>query len=134
MRSVTQFAVRRLAPMAALLVLVSCNGSPAATPSPSPSPEAEPCLGEELERSGFDGVVVDTEGNPVGDILVQLDNGAGFVGDVRTGEDGVFFSRGVVGRFVLTTVDIDYAPVTDFVEVPCGEMVDVELVLEPPAE
>ena len=121
-----------LAPIGALLLLVACDATPSATPSPSPSPEAEPCLGEELARSGFDGVVVDTNGDPVGDILVQLDNGAGFVGDVRTGEDGVFFSNGVVGRFILSTVDIDYAPVTEVIEVPCGETVEVELVLDPP--
>lgn len=125
-------ASRWVAAVAALVLVGACEAGPTATPTASPSPAAEPCLGDELAQSGFRGVVVDSEGEPVADILVQIDNTAGFGGSARTGEDGVFFADGVVGTFILTTVDIDYPSVTDAIVVPCGETVELELVLPPP--
>jgi hypothetical protein len=37
----------------------------------------------------------------------------------------------VSGEFQLTTTDIDYDPLVREVTVPCGELVEVELVLVP---
>jgi hypothetical protein len=116
----------------ALALLVACNapGPPSPSPSASPSADAE-CGRDEIAASGIDGSVVDGDGNPLGDIFVQLDNGAGFTGSARTPADGTFSAPGVSGEFVITTLDIDYESVTERVTVPCGETVDVELVLTP---
>lgn len=91
---------------------------------------AAECGPAEIEASGINGTVVDTAGNPLEDILVQLDTGE-FNGTARTAADGVFTAPGVTGDFVITTVDIGYDSVTRRVTVPCGETVDVELVLTP---
>ena len=77
------------------------------------------------------GSVVDGDGNPLEDILVQIDNGAGFTGSARTPADGTFSAPGVSGEFVITTLDIDFESLTQRVTVPCGETVEVELVLAP---
>ena len=81
--------------------------------------------------SGIDGIVVDSDGKPLDDIFVQIEAGGGFTGDTRTGPDGIFSAPGVTGDFVITTIDIAYDPVTRRVSVPCGETVEVELVLTP---
>jgi len=75
------------------------------------------------------GSVVDLEGNPLNDIFIAIEATGGLRGDTRTGEDGVFTSPGVSGEFRITTTDIDYGEVVRRVTVPCGELVDVELVL-----
>lgn len=120
--------------VASLLLASLALGACDAVSSPSASATATPtsavaCTGSALEASGIDGLVTDEEGNPLNDILIQLDNGAGFTGSARTGEDGVFFTSGVVGRFLITTVDLHYASVTEFVEVTCGSTVEVVLEL-----
>lgn len=120
--------------MAVLAVLAACDTSASPTPSPSEpatSAAAAPCGADEIAASGIDGIVVDTEGNPLNDIFIQIDNLAGFSGSTRTGADGVFTAPGVTGEFVVTTVDVDYDPVTQQITVPCGETIDVELVLTP---
>lgn len=116
----------------AVALLVACNapGPPSASPSASPSAAAA-CGPDEIAASGIDGSVVDGDGNPLGDILVQLDNGAGFTGSARTPADGTFSAPGVSGEFVITTLDIDYDSLTQRVTVPCGETVEVDLVLTP---
>ncbi len=124
-----------LAP-AALLVLVALLGAcdTTATPSASVSPSESssgPCGADEIAASGIDGTVVDSDGSPLADIFVQIEAGDGFRGTTRTGEEGVFTAPGVTGDFVITTVDIEYAPVTQHVSVPCGETIEVELVLTP---
>jgi hypothetical protein len=124
---------RRFTVLAALVVgvaITACDsvGSPSSVPSPS-SPAA-PCEGADREASGIQGRVVDSDGNPLNDILVILETGS-FVGDTRTGDDGEFQTSGVTGEFTISTVDIDYQEVTRRVTVACGETVDVELVLTP---
>jgi hypothetical protein len=84
-----------------------------------------------MAASGINGSAVDPDGNRLPDIFVQLDNGDGFRGTTRTTEEGVFTAPGVSGEFVITTIDIDYDPITQRVTVPCGETVEVELVLTP---
>lgn len=117
--------------LVALVLLAACDGSIAPTPSIAATASVAPCGPEEVAEGGIDGRVVDADGNPLGDILVIIDNGAGFQGSVRTAEDGVFTSPGVAGEFVITTVDIDHAEVVERITVPCGELVEVELVLTP---
>ena len=116
--------------------LAACDAtSPSPSPpegaaSPSASAAAE-CGPDEIAASGIDGTIVDPDGNVLGDIFVQLETGDGFRGTTRTTEEGVFTAPGVSGEFVITTIDIDYDPITRRVTVPCGETVEVELVLTP---
>ncbi len=121
--------------MALLVLLVlaaACDST--ATPSASAPPSeaaSGPCGADEIAASGIYGTVVDSEGTPLADIFVQIEAGDGFRGTTRTGEEGVFTAPGVTGDFVITTVDVGYAPVTEHVTVPCGETIEVELVLTP---
>lgn len=113
-------------------LLVACNAPGPSSPTPSASPSADAACGpDQIASSGMAGSVVDGDGNPLEDILVQIDNGAGFTGSARTPADGTFSAPGVSGEFVITTLDIDYESVTQRVTVPCGETVEVELVLTP---
>jgi hypothetical protein len=120
-----------------LVILSALAGCDASSPSPSvnaASPSASAlvtCGPDEMAASGINGSAVDPDGNRLPDIFVQLDNGDGFRGSTRTNEEGVFTAPGVSGEFVITTIDIDYDPITQRVTVPCGETVEVELVLTP---
>jgi hypothetical protein len=114
-----------------VLVLGACDLVADPTPSAPATPAVEACGPEEVRGGGIDGRVVDDEGNPLNDILVVLETPDGFTGDTRTGEDGVFTAPDVSGEFQITTTDIDYLEVRRQVTVPCGELVEVELVLAP---
>ena len=126
----------RTAVSAGLLVLVSALAACDAT-SPSPvgsvaSPSASAAAGcgpDEIAASGIDGRAVDSEGNPLEDIFITIETDDGFRGTTRTTAEGVFTAPGVSGEFVITTLDIDYEPLTRRVTVACGETVEVELVL-----
>jgi hypothetical protein len=111
--------------------LAACDGSTSASESATPSVPSAPCGPDEIAMSGINGIVVDSDGNPLEDVLVQLDAGDGFTGEAHTTADGTFSADGVTGDFVISTVDIAYDSVTRRVSVPCGETVDVELVLTP---
>jgi hypothetical protein len=133
----------RTAVSAGVLVLVSALaacGAPTSVPSPSPtgaspSPTADAeCGPDEIAASGIDGTIVDPDGNLLPDIFVQLETGDGFRGTTRTTEEGAFTAPGVSGDFVITTIDIDYEPITRRVSVACGETLEVELVLTPVEE
>lgn len=120
--------------LAVLTGLAACDTTTSPTPSqsaPAASASGAACSVDEIAASGIDGLVVDAEGNPLDDIFIQIDNLGGFSGSTRTAADGVFTAPGVTGEFVITTVDAAYDPVTQRVTVPCGETVDVELVLTP---
>ena len=113
-----------------MALLVACNAPGPSSSSPSASPSAPAACGpDEIAASGVAGSVVDGAGDPLEDILVQIDNTAGFTGSARTPADGTFSAPGVSGEFVITTLDIDYQSLTQRVTVPCGETVEVELVL-----
>lgn len=115
-------------------VTVACNapGPQPGTPSPTSSEDASVLCGpDEIEASGIAGTVVDSEGNPLRDILVQIDNTAGFTGSTHSLDDGSFTAPGVTGEFVITTVDLAYDSVTQRVTVPCGDTVEVEIILTP---
>ena len=117
-----------VAALLALIVLAACD--PTASPTSTPSPTTAACGADEVEGGGISGRVVDTEGNPLGDILVLIET-SGFTGETRTGEDGLFSAPGVSGDFRISTTDIDHDPLVRTLTVPCGELVEVELVLTP---
>jgi hypothetical protein len=131
--SLRRTALTGLLALALAASLAACDGSTSASESPSATPSASsaPCEPDEIAMSGIDGIVVDADGNPLADISVQIDAGGGFTGDAHTTSDGTFSADGVTGDFVITTIDIAYDPVTRRVSVPCGETVEVELVLTP---
>jgi len=110
-------------------MLAACDLSSSPTPSAVASATSVACGSDEIAAGGINGSVVDPEGNPLNDIFIAIEATGGFRGDTRTGEDGVFTSPGVSGEFRITTTDIDYGEVVRRVTVPCGELVDVELVL-----
>ncbi|MDQ3345858.1 MAG: carboxypeptidase-like regulatory domain-containing protein [Chloroflexota bacterium] len=114
-----------------LVVLAACDLSSSASASPSASASSERCGAEEVLTGGIDGIVVDSAGNPLDDIYIFIRAPEGFSGSTRTAEDGAFAAPGVSGEFQITTTDIDYAEVIRRVTVPCGELVEVELVLTP---
>lgn len=130
------FTLRGVLLPGALLLLVvislaACDPTSTPSASPSPSPSGAPCGAEEVEGGGISGLVVDPEGIPLNDIFILIETTGGFRGDTRTGENGVFTAPGVSGLFRISTTDIDYLPVVREVTVPCGELVEVELVLTP---
>ncbi|MDQ3691814.1 MAG: carboxypeptidase-like regulatory domain-containing protein [Chloroflexota bacterium] len=120
-----------LAAVPLLIVLAACGPSGPAPVSPAASVISERCGAEEVLTGGIDGMVVDPEGNPLNDIYIFIQATDGFTGSTRTGEDGAFAAPGVSGEFQITTTDIAYAEVIRRVTVPCGELVEVELVLTP---
>ena len=133
----TTTRLRSAVPAGVLLLLVALAGCDGTTVSPSASlspSAAEACGIDEIAASGIDGSVVDPDGNPLSDIFLQIETGDGFRGTARTAEDGAWSAPGVSGEFVITTVDIAYDSVTQRVTVPCGETVEVELVLTPTGE
>ena len=124
-------AVVSTALVALVLLVAACDGSSTPDPSVAASASVAACGPEQIAQSGIDGSVVDADGTPLGDIFLIIENGAGFRGSARTAEDGIFTAPGVSGEFVITTVDIDHAELIEHVTVPCGELVEVELVLSP---
>ena len=121
-----------VAPLLAVIVtLAACNLGGSPSPSTAASPTDDSCGPDEVADGGINGSVVDPEGNPLNDIFISIQTPDGFRGETHTGEDGVFTALGVSGDFQITTTDIDYAEVVREVTVPCGELVDVELVLVP---
>ena len=117
--------------LAVILILTACNIGGSSSPSPAASPTPDSCGPDEVAGGGIHGTVVDPEDHPLNDIFISIRTPDGFRGDTHTGEDGVFTALGVSGDFQITTTDIDYAEVVREVTVPCGELVDVELVLVP---
>ena len=133
---ITRPLVRRatLGPAALLLLLLAlpaCNPSASPSTAPTASPVDTACDPDNVANGGINGTVVDAEGNPLNDIFILIQTPDGFRGTTRTGEDGVFTAPGVSGDFLITTTDIDYAEVVRELTVPCGELVEVELVLTP---
>jgi Carboxypeptidase regulatory-like domain len=121
-----------LALLATLAVACNAPGPQPSTPSATSSADAGGACGpDEVANSGITGTIVDGDGNPLTDILVQIDNTAGFTGSTHTPDDGTFTALGVTGEFVITTVDLHYDSVTQRVTVPCGETVEVEMILTP---
>jgi hypothetical protein len=128
---VRRAALRSAALLLLVLALAACDLSASPSASLVASPSADACGPDEVAEGGINGTVVDAEGNPLNDIFIFIQTADGFRGTTRTGEDGAFTAPGVSGEFQITTTDIDYAEVVRDVTVPCGELVDVELVLTP---
>lgn len=114
----------------AFVLLGACDLFTSPSTSPTDSATDDACPPEEVGEGGIDGRVIDPDGDPLNDILVII-TAARFQGETRTGEDGVFSAPGVSGQFEISTTDIDHRPAIRRVTVPCGELLEVELVLTP---
>jgi len=114
-----------------LILLAACDLSASPSASTIGSPTDDACGPEDVARGGIDGLVVDPDGNPVNDVLIQIRSTGGFRGTTRTGDDGTFTAPGVAGEFQVTTTDIAYDPLVREFVVPCGELFEVELELTP---
>lgn len=114
--------------VAGLVFMLALSGCDAVS---SPSASVASCGAEEVAGGGISGIVVDTEGNPLNDIFLHFRALDGFSGSARTGADGTFVAMGVAGEFQITTTDIDYDELVRRVSVPCGELVEIELILTP---
>lgn len=130
-RSLVRHAKLGSAALLVALIVGACDLQVSPSASQAASAAAERCGPDEVANGGINGLVVDAEGNPLNDIFIFIMAPGGFRGTTRTGEDGVFTAPGVSGEFQITTTDIDYAEAVRTVTVPCGELVDVELVLRP---
>lgn len=116
--------------LALATIVVACDA--ATTPSPATSASsAAACGPDEVAGGGIAAVVVDPDGNALDDIFVIIEAADGFRGDARTGANGIFSAPDVAGEFRITTVDADYEQLVRTVLVPCGELVELELVLTP---
>lgn len=113
---------------------VGCDGSSAPSADATAPAEDGACAAEEVTDGGIDGSIVNTDGEPLEDILVIIEQQDGFRGTARTGDDGRFTGTGVSGVFTITTVDAGHTQVVRTVTVPCGVLVPVELVLAPVGE
>lgn len=130
-RSLVRHATLGSAALLVILAVAACDLQAPPSASPAASAAAERCGPDEVADGGINGLVVDADGNPLNDIFIFIQTPDGFRGTTRTAEDGVFTAPGVSGEFQITTTDIDYAEAVRNVTVPCGELVDVELVLTP---
>ena len=117
--------------LSVLVLLAACDLSTSPSASAIGSPTDDACGPEDVARGGIDGLVVDPDGNPLNDVLIQIRSTGGFRGTARTGEDGTFTAPGVAGEFQVTTTDIAYDSLVREFVVPCGELFEVELVLTP---
>jgi Carboxypeptidase regulatory-like domain len=116
------------------VVAVGCDGASAPSANPASPAGDGSCGADEVAGGGIDGSIVNTDGEPLEDILVIIENPGGFRGTARTGADGRFSAPGVSGVFTITTVDAGHAQVVRTVTVACGVMVPIELILAPVGE
>lgn len=126
---VTSPLARRVALALLLIGITACDLSSSPSTSAAPGSSRDVCGPDEVAGGGLVGSVVDAGGEPLNDIFIVIETSDGFRGTTRTGEDGLFTAPGVAGEFRITTTDIDYAELVRQVTVPCGELVEVELVL-----
>lgn len=120
---------KRLLGLAIVAAMIAgCGSLPLTRPGQTPRPTPTPRPSFEVELTGFDGIVVDEEGNPLADVRVVIVEG-GSRGTARTTAEGTFFDRGRPGRLTMTATLEGYEEQELRVVVPPNEIVEVEIVL-----
>ena len=110
-------------------VTVGCGSLPLMRPGQTPRPTPTPAPTFDVERTGFDGLVVDTGGDPIEGVhLVIMLNGRR--GTAATTADGTFFDRGAVGVAEVTATLEGYVTEELTVTLVPNEIVEIEIVLE----
>jgi hypothetical protein len=115
--------------LAALAATPACS-SPLVQPGQTFRPTPSPMPTFDATRTGFDGVVVDDEGEPLAGVRVDLVV-AGRRGSAETTDEGEFFDRGLVGEIEITASLEGYRSEEVTITVMPNSVTEVEIVLEP---
>jgi hypothetical protein len=107
--------------------LVACS-MPLVQPGRTPRPPATPVPTFDAERTGFDGLVLDEDGEPIAGVRLVLSL-SGRRGTAATEEDGTFFDRGLIGEIGITASLEGYRTEETTVTVVPNEIAEVEIVL-----
>ena len=110
------------------MALAAGCGAPLVRPGSTPRPTPSPSPTFEAERTGFDGIVVDEDGEPIADVRIVLRIGARR-GTAFTTAEGTFFDRGNLGEIRLTATLEGYEEAETSVIVVPDEIAEVEIVL-----
>lgn len=109
------------------LLVAACGSLPLTRPGQTPRPTPTPAPAFDPELTGFDGTVVDEDGNPIQGVHIVVMEG-GRRGTAATTAEGTFFSRGP-GEFRVTTRLEGYEPEEVTVIVAPNEIREIEIVL-----
>ncbi len=91
-------------------------------PTPTPAPTFDP------ELTGFDGLVVDEDGEPIAGVHIQLRQ-SGRRGTAATTAAGTFFDRGHAGDIGITARLEGYETVETTVKFEPKEIAEIEIVM-----
>jgi hypothetical protein len=121
--------MRRLPALAlAVTLLVGCGGMPLTRPGQTPRPTPTPAPTFDPDRTGFDGIVVDVDGDPIPGVhLVVWLNGRR--GTAATTDEGTFFDRGAVGEAEIIATLEGYETEELTVTLVPNAIVEIEIVL-----
>jgi hypothetical protein len=119
---------RTLALALVAAVLAGCGSMPLTRPGQTfrPTPSPGPTFDE--ERTGFDGLVVDEDGNPIEGVHLDVTI-FGRTGSAATTAEGTFFDRGNLGEFTITAELEGFITEEVTIVVVPNEIVEVEIVL-----
>jgi hypothetical protein len=110
------------------MLMAACGGLPLTRPGQTPRPTPTPAPTFDPELTGFDGLVVDEDGNPIEGVhLVIMLNGRR--GTAATTPEGTFFDRGSVGVAEITTRLEGYEEEELTITIVPNEIREVEIVL-----
>lgn len=128
MRAVLGSRRRLVALLVVAVIVAGCGSLPLTRPGQTPRPTPTPRPTFEVDLTGFDGIVVDEEGNPMPDVRVTIREG-GTRGSAKTTAEGTFFDRGRPGTLEITVDHPGYEKQELTVVIPPNEIVEIEIVL-----
>jgi Carboxypeptidase regulatory-like domain len=110
------------------LITAGCGGLPLTRPGQTPRPTPTPVPTFDPERTGFNGKVVDVDGNPIEGVhlVIMLNSRRG---TAATTAEGTFFSHGVVGVAEITASLEGYETEELTVTIVPNEIGEIEIVL-----
>ncbi len=120
---------RRLLALAlAATITAGCGSLPLTRPGQTPRPTPTPAPTFVPDRTGFDGKVVDVDGNPIEGVhlVIWLNGRRGTAG---TTAEGTFFDRGSVGVAEITARLEGYETEELTITIVPNEIAEIEIVL-----
>ncbi len=111
----------------AATITAGCGSLPLTRPGQTPRPTPTPAPTFDPELTGFDGLVVDEDGNPIEGVHLVVSEGERR-GRAATTRDGTFFSRGP-GEFTITAELEGYETEEVTVIIAPNEIREIEIVL-----